>query len=265
MRTITIDDRRPVVNMMLRILNEIDPEGEHLGTLDPMEVLAYLKEEEVTVLFMDVEMPKMDGITLAKKVLEIDPKTNIIFITGYKEYMPEAFELYASAYLLKPIEENAVREALNHLRYFKDEEKKKRVRVQCFGNFEVFLDNRPMSFHRSKSEELFAYLIDRKGAVCTTDMILGNLWPDKPVSDSLKSYGRTVLAEMIHDFEKAGIEGLFTKSKNGICINTDQGDCDYYRFLDNDEKAIHQFRGEYMTQYEFAMETRANLSEDYWL
>jgi len=263
MRTLTIDDRRSVVNMMLRLLEKIDPEGEHIGTTEPDKALKVLKEKEVSAVFVDVEMPKMNGIELAKRMQEIDPEVNLIFITGYQEYMPDAFELYASGYLMKPMDEEDVRKSLEHLRYKNDRIKTSAVKVQCFGNFEVFVNNVPMLFHRSKSKELFAYLIDRKGAVCTNDMIIGNLWGDKPLTESLKSLQRTVISEMIKDFELIKIEGLFTKSKNGISVNTEKVDCDYYRYLEGDEKAIRKFKGEYMTQYEFAEETRNNLLKNY--
>ncbi len=263
MRTLTIDDRRSVINMMLRLLEKIDPEGEHIGTTEPDKALKVLKEKEVSAVFVDVEMPKMNGIELAKRMQEIDPEVNLIFITGYQEYMPDAFELYASGYLMKPMDEEDVRKSLEHLRYKNDRIKTSAVKVQCFGNFEVFVNNVPMLFHRSKSKELFAYLIDRKGAVCTNDMIIGNLWGDKPLTESLKSLQRTVISEMIKDFELIKIEGLFTKSKNGISVNTEKVDCDYYRYLEGDEKAMRKFKGEYMTQYEFAEETRNNLLKNY--
>ena len=242
MRTLTVDDRRSVVNMMLRILDKIDPEGEHIGTTDPEKALKVIREKEVTAVYVDVEMPKINGIELARMMQEVKPETNIIFITGYQEYMPDAFELYASGYLMKPVDEDDVRKSLEHLRYKGEPIKTSAVRVQCFGNFEVF---------------------DRKGAACTNDMIIGNLWGDKPLTESLKSLQRTVISEMIKDFEQANIEGLFSKSKNGISVNTDMVDCDYYKYLDGDEKAIRRFKGEYMTQYEFAEETRNNLLKNY--
>jgi two-component system LytT family response regulator len=54
------------------------------------------------VVFLDVEMPELDGVECAKRILEINPDTIIIFATGHNEYMPEAFELYAFDYLTKP-------------------------------------------------------------------------------------------------------------------------------------------------------------------
>ncbi|MBQ5444990.1 MAG: response regulator, partial [Erysipelotrichaceae bacterium] len=117
MRTLTVDDRRSVVNMMLRILDKIDQEGEHIGTTDPEKALKVIREKEVTAVYVDVEMPKINGIELARMMQEVKPETNIIFITGYQEYMPDAFELYASGYLMKPVDEDDVRKSLEHLRY----------------------------------------------------------------------------------------------------------------------------------------------------
>ena len=222
-----------------------------------------LKKKKATAVFTDVEMPKMNGIDLARKLQEIDPQVNIIFITGYQEYMSDAFDLYASGYLIKPMDEEDVRKALEHLRYGNETKKEAPVRVQCFGNFEVFVNNTALLFHRSKSKELFAYLVDRRGAICTNDMIIGNLWSDKPLTESLKSLQRTVISEMIKDFEMVDVRDLFVKAKNGICVNTEMLDCDYYKYLEGDKKAIRQFKGEYMTQYEFAEETRNNLLKNY--
>lgn len=263
MRIITIDDRRSIVNIILRTLEKIDPDGDHLGFIHVDEMIEAVREKKPDAVFMDVEMPEMNGIELAKALQEIDPRINIIFTTGYKEYMPEAFDLYASGYLLKPIEEEEVRKALSHLRYGKSEEKK-RIFVQCFGTFEVFVDNKPMNFRRSKSKELFAYLVDRKGASCTNDMIIGNLWGDRPLSDSLKSLERTVVAEMIRDLENKDVKDVIIKNKNGICINKEMIDCDYYRYLEDIDNAGRLFKGEYMTQYEFAQETRDNLLRNNW-
>ncbi len=94
-------------------------------------------------------------------------------------------------------------------------------------------------------------------------MIIGNLWSDKPLTESLKSLQRTVISEMIKDFEMVDVCDLFVKAKNGICVNTEMLDCDYYKYLEGDKKAIRQFKGEYMTQYEFAVETRNNLLKNY--
>ena len=84
----------------MNILTRAVPDSEHFGFADGREALDFAVGRQVDVAFLDVEMLELNGIDLAKKLQELHPKINIIFITGYKEYMPDAFQLYASGYLL---------------------------------------------------------------------------------------------------------------------------------------------------------------------
>lgn len=68
------------------------------------------------IIFMDVEMPSLGGIECAKKVLDINPKIKIIFATAHEEYMPEAFELYAYDYMVKPFKITRIAQTLNRIR-----------------------------------------------------------------------------------------------------------------------------------------------------
>lgn len=93
------------------------------------------------------------------------PLCNIVFLTGFSEYMPSAFEMHASGYVLKPFSQKKIEEVLQHRRYRFPDLSDRPVRVQCFGSFEVFVNGEAVRFKRSKSKELLAYLIDRKGIV----------------------------------------------------------------------------------------------------
>jgi len=68
------------------------------------------------IIFMDVEMPFLSGIECAKKVLDINPKTIIIFATAHDKYMSDAFELYAFDYLVKPFKLDRVNQTLERIR-----------------------------------------------------------------------------------------------------------------------------------------------------
>ena len=266
MVTITVDDRQLVITRLINILTRAVPGSEHFGFTDSREALNFTAARQVDVAFLDVEMPDLNGIELARKLQELHPKINIIFITGYKEYMPDAFQLYASGYLLKPIREEDVIKALSHLRYpvgpehtAKVYEAPSDIRVQCFGQFEIYYRNELVNFPRSKCKALVAYLIDRRGAVCTNDMIMGNLWPDRSPGKSLKSMMRTVIADTKHALDIYGISDILIKESGGLRIDQAKIDCDYYRFLRGDPSAVRQYLGEYMSQYSFAEETRAYL------
>ena len=85
----------------------------------------------------------------------------------------------SAVFLLKPANEADVRNVLENLRY-PPETAPVGIKIQCFGNFEIFVGGRPLSFKRSKSKELLAYLVDRNGATCTNGEMLAVLWEDKP-------------------------------------------------------------------------------------
>ena len=261
MNTLSVDDRRLVVESVKRILYKIDPEGNHRVSTDPQEALRMLKRTPAEIAFLDWEMPELPGPELAEEMRKINPKINIIFITGHEEYAVQAFRLSASDYLLKPVTEQAVVNALSHLRYPLEQSKEQKLKVTCFGNFEVFFNGVPVRFSRSKSKELFAYLIDRCGAVCTTDMVLGNLWPDELPTASLKSLYRTLVVDVAKSLNDLGIGEALIRDRGGVCVNMNMIDCDYYRYLDGDAGMRERFQGEYMSQYEFAEETRATLQQ----
>ncbi len=68
------------------------------------------------VVFLDVEMPLLNGIECAKKIADIDPKVIIIFVTAHEEYMPEAFEVYAFDYLVKPFKVGRLNQTLDRIK-----------------------------------------------------------------------------------------------------------------------------------------------------
>jgi Response regulator of the LytR/AlgR family len=68
------------------------------------------------IVFLDIEMPGMGGIECAKRITDIAPKTFIIFATAHENYMPEAFEVYASDYLIKPFKIDRILTTLQRIK-----------------------------------------------------------------------------------------------------------------------------------------------------
>ena len=182
-----------------------------------------------------------------------------------------AHRLYVSGFLLKPVTEEDVRTALDNLRYpiqerddmesweVTREQQNELLTVQCFGNFEVFWGGIPLHFQRSKSKELLAYLVDRRGASCTIGELIGILWEDKSETRSLRSQCRNLIYDLRKTFQKNGIKDILIRSRNSVAIDCHMLDCDYYRFLEHDAAAVNKYRGEYMAQYSWAEMTIANL------
>ena len=116
MRVLIVDDE-------LLIAEDIKREVEALfsnATVDTAtaatDALKFAKKTEYDVALLDIDMPGMDGLTLAKKLIAMWPSINIIFVTGYQEYALEAHELYCSGFLLKPVGERKLKKAFENLR-----------------------------------------------------------------------------------------------------------------------------------------------------
>lgn len=94
-------------------------------------------------------MRGMNGVELARRLKEINPKMNIIFVTGYSEYAGEAMSLHASGYIMKPVSKAKVEKELADLRFPIIPKNDALLRVQCFGNFDVFTpDGEHVHFER---------------------------------------------------------------------------------------------------------------------
>ena len=158
-----IDDEENALEYIVRKIKAAEKDADVRPFNSSTEALEAAKETPFDVAFMDIQMPGVNGIELAKKFKKLNPKANLIFVTGYSEYTMDAFSVDASGYLLKPATKDQVRHALDNLRYPLLVAGGPKVCAQCFGNFEIYIDNVPCTFKYVKTKELLAYLIDRRG------------------------------------------------------------------------------------------------------
>lgn len=82
---------------------------------DGLDALKYLQTEEVDVIFLDINIPSIDGVLLAQNISRFSVKPYIVFITAYKEHAAEAFEIEAFDYILKPYSETRIKAMLHKL------------------------------------------------------------------------------------------------------------------------------------------------------
>lgn len=257
MRILIVDDEPMMLDMAEDVIKEVKPEAEIYSSLNSQEAYASAKQHAYDVAFLDVEMPGMNGIELAKKLKECNEAVNIIFVTAYAEYATEAFSIYASGYLMKPLEKEAVEKAFENLR-FPITKSKKLLRIKCFGNFEVFCKDVPVVFGRSKAKEVFAYLIDRNGAGVNTAELCAVLWEDSVEQAKNRHYLRNLISDLKKSLRDCGAEEVFVSSRNLFAIDPDKLDCDYYRYLEHDPEAVKAYHGEYMKQFSWAEKRMQN-------
>lgn len=184
MRLIAVDDEPLALKDLLEALEEAVPGAGLHGFSTARRALAFARESRVDAAFLDIDLGSANGLSLAKQLNEIDGGTNIMFTTSYPQYAAEAFSLYASGYLLKPVRMEDICAAMARLRTPPCMDGGQ-LRVRAFGNFEVFANGAPLHFARSKSKELFAYLVHKKGTGCTLKELAATLFEDREYNASL--------------------------------------------------------------------------------
>ena len=114
---IMVDDRKLILTGGLPVLEEVMPNATVTGFTDAAEAVEYAKANRVALAFLDIELRGMTGLELCRALLEINPHTNVVFLTAYSEYAVDAWNTGASGYMLKPITPEGVREQLKRLRH----------------------------------------------------------------------------------------------------------------------------------------------------
>lgn len=256
---IAVDDEKLALEVLVNAILEAVPDAHIHSFRQPLEAIKFAEETLCDIAFLDIKMRGMTGLEIAKQLKDINPRINIVFVTGYSEYSLEAFRLYASDYLLKPVDVQQIKGALQNLRNPIKPLSHKIIQVHCFGNFEVFVNGVPLIFNRKKTKELFAYLTDRKGASCSMGELIAVLWEDKPDSISQRSNLRNLIYDLKNTLSKVGADDVIVKSRNTIGLNINAIECDYYDFLIGKPSAVNSYHGEYMRQYSWAEMTTANL------
>lgn len=250
MRFLLVDDEKPALCDLEKVLRTEEPETELCCFTSPSQALSAAAENEFSVAFLDIEMGTMDGITMARKLKDLQPGIHIIFVTSHECYALDAFSVHATGYLLKPVSIEDIRRELTFL--YQERKISKRIQVRTFGGFDIFVDGKPLSFKRTKSKELLAYLIDRRGCSVTLRNAADILFEDGQYDLSRRKYMQTIYAELRSTLQEAGAEGMLKKHHNSYAVDIEAFDCDSYRFLNGDPIAINNYRHDYMICYSWA-------------
>ncbi|WP_417642076.1 LytR/AlgR family response regulator transcription factor [Enterobacter kobei] len=115
MKVIIVEDEILAQQELSWLINE-HSQMEIVGTFDDgLDVLKFLQHNKVDALFLDINIPSLDGVLLAQNISQFAHKPFIVFITAWKEHAVEAFELEAFDYILKPYQESRIINMLQKL------------------------------------------------------------------------------------------------------------------------------------------------------
>jgi len=115
LRVLVVDDEQPALDELVYQLGKDERIGSIDGCDSAPEALRLLRDTEVDVVFLDVAMPGLDGLELASVLSRFKQPPQVVFVTAHTEHAVDAFDLHAVDYLLKPVREDRLREAVRRV------------------------------------------------------------------------------------------------------------------------------------------------------
>ena len=269
MKAICVDDEAQVLNHIVSSCQKLRLLDEVKGFTCAQDALEWLDGHPADLALLDIDMPGMNGLDdmpgmngleLAGRIRKIHPDISIIFITAFSQYSLEAYEVHPVSYLLKPFDQARLAREVEFALGGRTARKTAHIMMQTFGHFEILVDGKTMNFRRSKSKELLAYLVDRRGAGVTRQDAFAALWEDRAYDASMQKQLDVVIRSLRDTLQTYGIGELFELKNRRLRIRPELIDCDLYRFLKGEPDAVSAYFGEYMSQYAWAAITEARLS-----
>ena len=266
LKVIIVDDEQPSIHKLEKLL-----EGSGLAKVtgsftNPLDAIDFIERNKVDAVFLDIQMPDMDGIELASHISDLKGSVSIVFVTAYNQYAVEAFRLNAIDYLLKPVTAERLLESLVRIteqrplpEYVKD------IEISCFGKFCIRAGTDIIRFRTGKSEELLAYLIDSGGGFISRSKIIDSLWEDFDGDKAMVNFNTT-----LYYVKKAlisnGIPITILYDRGSYRLDAEAVDCDYHKFLAlvksnmaigkcnivKCEEAAALYQGEYLSGWSYA-------------
>ncbi|MGE6230850.1 response regulator [Paenibacillus chitinolyticus] len=289
MKAILIDDEKPALIQMERLLRA-DGRMEVAGMYtQARHGLEHMTAEKADIVFLDIEMPEMNGLEAAENLYRLNPEAQIVYVTAYNDYAIEAFELGAIDYLLKPVDPERFAKTVSRLESRLSQLQAVRREaapagepsVLCFK--QLSLAGGPgtggsLRWRTQKAQELFAFLVHHRSKRVSKDVILETLWPelslDKAVTQlhtsvyqvrkMLKAWGIGAGIDYSHDSYRFTGDGFrtdvdlfLTAASAGEITSREQ----WWRL----DQALQLYRGDYLEEHDYfwAKSYRAQLLGQY--
>lgn len=251
MKTILVDDM--LLDMQLFELKCADvPDFEIVGKFtNPLEAIAYAKENVVDFALLDIDMPGMNGMELARQLRTIRSDVIIVFVTAHPKFAVDALKMKADYIIFKPFDRDDIIDVMERAKLFRQRQKK-RYYFHTFGLFDMLIDGKLVKFRSGKAKELMALCVWRNGRPVSIYEMVECLWGDEAADAPEKTGYRRAIKELADTMKSYDAESLFLRERGSIRIDTSKCDSDYQAFLNGDEDAACRFQGSFMEQYSWA-------------
>ena len=263
MRAICVDDDRQTLQNTLSMCREMPQITAADGFTDPREALRWLESHPVELAVLDINMPGMDGFTLARAIRDRCEETAVVFVTAHPQYAVDAWAIHPTGFVVKPLTRERLLEEVEYANQWRaskeDRGEAPCVEVRTFGNFDLIVDGRKVSFPRSKAKELLACLVDRRGIRMTRAEAFHLLWGEEEYNRSKQKMLDVIIRSLRATLEENGVGGILQIEQGALRVVPEKLDCDLYRLLRGERDTIREYQGEYMSAYAWASATEGRI------
>lgn len=221
---------------------------------------------DVDVAFLDVEMPDMNGLEIAQLLKNWNKNIFIVFVTAYRDYAVEAFEIQSFDYLLKPILKSRLKIVINRIQELFHQansdptlKQKSSLTINCFGEFSVFYEDKVIHWRTVKTKELFVFLFLNLNSYVPRDTIIDSLWNNTDYKKA-KIQLHTTVSFLRKTLSSCGYLDVIEYINGCYILKLKDFQCDAYDLeiilnnkletgiidIEKAEKFIKNYQGEYM-------------------
>ena len=257
MRAILVDDEPLMLKRFARLSKNI-PDLHIVGQFESaLEALEYAEANPVELAFLDVALPIMNGIELARELRALRNDIIIVFVSAYDEYVWDSNKIGGDYYIIKPYDQETLGMVMERIRLLAQRQKKE-IYIQTFGRFVVFRRGRPVPL-TGKAKEILALVVTRRGREISNEELFSTIWESRPYSNKNMSVFYNALRRLKSTLKNEDLEDLLISTARGQVVDTTMFDCDYYAFLDKNIEARDRFEGEFLSEYSWGEYILANL------
>jgi two-component system LytT family response regulator len=282
MKVIIVDDESLALRSLEKVMNEIGGVDIIGMYQDPRQVIEAVVRDKPDILFLDIEMPVMNGMRLAEQLLELRPSLNIVFVTAYSEYAVKAYELDALDYIVKPVRHDRLVKTLTRIQEEHTVEAgstaTERVMIRLFRTLQIeYSGQEPelIAWRTAKAQELFAYLVHISGKLVRKEALNDILWPNSPQKKAYTHLYTTIyqlrktLSKLNVGIQiKSGDEG-YVLERSRVRIDKEEWETTILAIsevtannIDELRRVMQLYRGYYLQEYDYvwALEERERLN-----
>lgn len=258
MKAVYVDDERPALVNFESVEKNIEEISSLKLFTDGNKALDYIRENEVDIAFLDMELSVTNGIQLAKEIKKHNVNIHIVFVTAYTKYAFEAFGVDAVDYILKPYSADEIKQVIAKAKRIKPIILK-RVKICTMPDLGLWVDDNLIHLGRTKAEELFALLVDKYESGITSSEAIEYLWPERVNDNNTQSLFRMTFKRMMTMLEGFDIADIIISKGKYKSIDVNKVECDLYELLNGNKEYIEKYTGHYMQRYSWAEERNGEL------